>query len=423
VFDRFLSNPGDPVVKHNFVVNTLDGAFYSFAMSFVSLSTVMPVFIKNIGGSNVAVGLIPVIWTLGFNFPQVLIANYVRQKKYKKPLLIITALGQRLPWLLLGLLCWFFFNKNNTDLQLILFFACLLLAAIAGSINLPGWFDLVAKITPITLRGRLFASRSIIGAIFGILGGWIVKIVLDHYSYPVNFSILLFLAFIIMMISYSLLFLIKEKESNASINTLQNKEFFKRIPSLIIHQKNYRNFLIADSLLISSLMADAFYALYAIKKFSLSDAYAGAFTIIMMISVIFGNILFGYIADKFGHRINLMMAAGTSFSACMISLIAPSPILFYFVFVFSAFTATLLQLSRLTIIAEICAEEDRPTYIAITNLLTSPFILSGILGGLIANSFGYNYVFILAAFLSLSSFLWYLKKVKEPRILNLAIIT
>ena len=41
------------------------GAIFSLAMSFVSLQTVLPVFVKKIGGSNVAVGLIPVLWASG----------------------------------------------------------------------------------------------------------------------------------------------------------------------------------------------------------------------------------------------------------------------------------------------------------------------------------------------------------------------
>lgn len=418
MLERFLSYPKDPVIKRNFIANTYDGALYSFAMSFISLNTVMPVFVKNMGGSNIAVGLISVLFVLGFNIPQILVANYVRKVSFKKPLLIITALGQRIPWLLLALLCWFFFDRTSTDFQLVTFFICLILAAVAGSINLPGWFDLIAKVTPITLRGRLFASRSILGALLGILGGWIVKLVLDNYSYPVNFSILLFSAFFVMMISYSLLFFIQEKEPNSS-GEMHTREFFKRIPKLITENKNYRNFLIADAMLISSLMADAFYALNALKKFSLPDAYAGSFTIIIMSSVILGNILFGYLADNYGHKLNLMLGSGTSMAACVLAMLSPSIEAYFFVFVFSAFTVTLNQLSRLTIISEICKEEDRPTYIAVTNMLTSPFILSGLLGGIIANSFGYMYVFLLAAILAFISFIWYTFIVKEPRTINL----
>ena len=416
MFNWLAAYPEDQFIKRNFIANTFDGAIYTFAMSFISLSTVMPLFVKKIGGSNIAVGLIPVFWTIGFNFPQIFIANYVRKKAYKKPLLVVTALGQRLPWLLLGLFSWFLVENISQELQLILFFVCFALAALAGSVNLPGWFDLLAKVTPVKIRGRLFASRAIIGALLGILGGWITKIVLDNFSYPDSFTILFFLTFTAMMISYSLLFFIKETKPNPAKEEFHYKEYLKRIPSLIRENKNYRNYLIADAFLIASLMADAFFAINAIEKFSLSDAYAGTFTLIIMSSIILGNILFGYIGDKIGHKINMWIASSSMAAACLIALLAPSTEIYYLVFVFAAFTATLIQVSRISIIAEISSEDDRPTYVAITNMITSPFILLGIFGGWLASSFGYNYLFAFAGSLAVLSSILFSFKVKEPRL-------
>jgi MFS family permease len=412
-FDEYSE---EPYVKRNFFANTFDGALYSFAMSFVSLSTVMPVFVKNVTGSNIFVGLIPVLWTLGFNFPQILMANYVRRLPFKKPLLILTALGQRLPWLFLAIFSFLFIGEIPHWLQVSIFFILFILAAVCGSINLPGWFDLVAKVTPVRLRGRLFASRSLIGALLGITGGLTVKFVLDNYSFPQNFAILFLTAFVIMMISYALLFVIKETQPNSHKERIPYPEFFRRIPALLKSQKNYRNYLVADALLISSLMADAFYALNGIEKFSLNEASAGTFTIVMMGSTIIGNLLFGYIADRKGHKINLMLASLSAASAALVALFAPTVFTYYFVFVFAGFTITLIQMSRLTIIAELCAEEDRPSYVAITNMITSPFILFGLGGGWIANQFGYNTVFIIAGIFALSSTFWFGRKVIEPRI-------
>ena len=91
-----------PHVRWNFTLNVLDGAFFSFGLSFASAATVLPVFVQRLGGSDVAVGLIPVVWALGLNLPQLLIANHAQQVRSKKGLLLATALVQRLPWLLLA---------------------------------------------------------------------------------------------------------------------------------------------------------------------------------------------------------------------------------------------------------------------------------------------------------------------------------
>lgn len=407
--------PLDVTARRNFLANLFDGAIYSFGMSFISTSTVLPVLVKRLGGSNLVVGLVPVVWIIGFNFPQIIIANYAGSLTYKKPLLLKTAFIQRVPWLLLGLSTLFLVEKVNVDLALLIFFVGFASAAVAGSVNLPGWFDLISKLTPLNIRGRLFAYRTLLGSVMGIIGGWSVRMILDTFSFPLNFSLLFFLAFSLMMISYLFLLQLKEEEPSPYKVHQNYRIFIRQLPVIIKTQKNFRNFLIGDALLISALMADAFYTIAAIQRFHLSDGYAGQFLMVVMISMILGNIFFGYLADHVGHRLNLIWAALSIVGACLLALWSPSVAIYKLVFIFTAFTISLIQISRLTIIAELSGENERPTYIALTNLLTSPFILSGIIGGWLADRYDYNIVFILSAILAGMAALWFVVMVDEPR--------
>lgn len=405
----------DADVKRNFFLNVFDGAVFSFAMSFVSLQTVFPVLVKKVSGSDFAIGLIPVIWAAGFNFPQIFIANYVRKIGFKKPLMIKTALGQRLPWLLISILVFFFIEDMHPNVALIFLLASLGLAAIGGSLNLPGWFDLISKLTPVQLRGRLFAYRSVVGAVLGILGGAFVIIVLDSFSYPENYGILFLTTFIVMMISYVFLFFIKEEKPNPPQQLFSQMEFYRRLFSILKREKNFRNFLVFDSLMMLANMSHAFFAVYAIEKFSLPESYAGTFTIVMMTSMIIGSLYFGYVADRYGHRINLIWASAFTGFASLVALFSPYVQLYYLVFVGASLNLTVLMVSRLTIIAEICSEDDRPTYVALMNMVTAPFILSGMFGGIIVNVLGFNTLFLTAAIISVASLLWLILKVIEPR--------
>jgi MFS family permease len=405
-------------VRFNFTCNLFDGALYVFAMSLISMVTVFPVLIKNIGGSNLTVGLIPVVWIIGFNFPQILIANYASKQPYKKPLMLKTAFIQRLPWLGLSMVIYFLVTKVSHTVGLLLIFSGLGLAAISGSANLPGWFDLVAKVTPLELRGRLFAYRFILGALLGVAGGAIVSYVLDNLNFPHNFSLLFLLAFLITMVSYIFLLNIREEEANQSPDRLHRGQYVKKLKEILKTEKVFRNFIIADALLISALMADAFYAVNAMEKFSLSTGYAGRFTMVMMISMVFGNFVFGHLADRIGHKLNLTFAGIFTLSICLIAILAKSVVLYYLVFVGTALTISLIHVSRLAIIAELCIEENRPIYIALTNMITSPFILLGLAGGFLADRFGYDVVFFIAGIFAMISTLWWLIKVPEPRKTN-----
>lgn len=402
-------------VHWNYLVNMFDGALFAFALSFVSLVTVLPVFVKRLGGSNVELGLILVIWVIGFNIPQILIANHARGYPYKKTLLIRTAIVQRLPWLFLGILAFFLVEKVPGLLARVLFFLCFALAAIGGSLNLPGWFDLIAKVIPVTLRGRLFAMRSIFGAALGIGGGWLVHRILDTVPYPSSFGLLFIIAFATMMISYIFLVSIKEEVPNPPKERWQYGEFFRQLQQILRQEKNYRNFLVADALLITAMMANTFFTVHALQRFALTDAHAGKFTMAIMISMIFSSPVFGALADKAGHKLNLILAGGFTTLACITALLAGHLTLYYLVFICIAFTNGIIQVSRLSIIAELCSEEDRPTYVALTNLITAPFVLTGILGGWFADRFGYSVVFVISGVMALGAIVWMWNMVREPR--------
>ncbi len=404
----------------NFLANVADGALYSLAMSLVSQQAVLPLFVKNIGGGNVAIGLIPVIYTLGFNFPQVFIASRVQRLPRKKALLLRTAMGQRIPWLLLSIFSVLLVERLSVGAALATFLALYGLAAVGGSLNLPVWFDLIAKLTPVQSRGRLFAARTIGGAALGIAGGGVVTLVLGGVQFPQNYGLLLFLSFVVTMVSYGFLLSLKEETDSETTQEGRDWRSVFSAGSLLRTDRNFRNYLVADALLIASSMANAFFAVHAIEKFSLSDAFAGTVTVAMMASMIGGSLVFGHLADRYGHKINLVLAAGATIVACGTALVAPSPGWYLVAFAGSAAAVAVAMISRLPLIAELAPEASRASSVALANLVTSPFVLFGVLAGWMANQFGYPAVFLTAGLMALFELVWLMLRVREPRPLVLA---
>lgn len=402
-------------LRQNFIANVLDGAFFAFGLAFVSQQTVLPVFVHQIGGGNVAIGLIPVFWMLGFNLPQIFIAGHAQKLPAKKRLLLKTAFGQRLPWLLLGLLTLLVIPHVNAPVRLLGFFLLYGAAAAGGSFNLPVWFDMLAKMTPVALRGRLFAARLILGGLLGIVAGILVKRILDSYSFPASFALLFFLCFTMMMVSYYQLTILREPRGKRVEAEIHAGTLLRSLPQLLRRERNYRNFIIADALQYLAWMANAFFTVHALKKFTLTDSAAGTFTAIMMGSTILGNLAFGFLADHFGQRLNLILCALMMALACTLALLVDTLFLYNLVFVASAFALSLIQISRLPMIAELCREDERPTYVALASLFSSPFILAGTAGGWVADHFGYNPVFVFAGLCALAAAIWLAVVVQEPR--------
>jgi hypothetical protein len=88
---------------------------------------------------------------------------------------------------------------------------------------------------------------------------------------------------------------------------------------------------------------------------------------------------------------------------------------YYAVFVLAALTVSLRAISQLPFIAELCGEQNRPTHVALVNVLTTPFVLFGLLAGWLANVAGYGAVFSVALGVGLLSSIWLAASVREPR--------
>ena len=91
-------------LRWNFVVNLLDITFIMFGLNLVSQSTIMPLLVSELTPSRVAIGLIPAVYSLGYLLPQLLTANFAESLPLKKPfVMLLGGLGERVPYLLIGL--------------------------------------------------------------------------------------------------------------------------------------------------------------------------------------------------------------------------------------------------------------------------------------------------------------------------------
>jgi MFS family permease len=76
--------------------------------------------------------------------------------------------------------------------------------------------------------------------------------------------------------------------------------------------------------------------------------------------------------------------------------------------------------SRMNIILEFCAPEDRPTYIGLTNSLLAPAMLAPVIGGWLVTWIGYRGMFAVATAISLLGGALLALWVREPRSIGMA---
>ena len=403
-------------LRSNLRAHIMDGALFGFAMSLVSFNTILPVFIQQVGGGVVAIGSVPVLWTIGLNFPQVIFIRLIHSGGPIKPSVLRYGLLHRCSFFLLGMVTFFVVPHISSTASVPLLLVLLFFTAVGGSLGIPAWFHLFTKTTPMKLRGRLQGVRQLLSSSLGILGGTIVTFVLSVFPFPENFALLFIIAFSLTMMSYRYLHKLNEPSTETlnhsvgpSISILADGR------AIILRDKNFRNFLLADAFTLMAMSASAFYAVFAIEQFNLPASYAGTFTVIVMAGMVVGNIVFGFLADSFGHKRNLMLLAGASAAGSIVAMSATNILVYGLTFFFMAWTLSLQGISRLSFVAELCTERDRPMYIALTNTVTAPTVAIGILFGWLARVFGFHAMFASAVCIGVLATAWFYFFVSDPR--------
>ena len=94
-------------LRHNVTVNLLDGAFFGLGWGFGSIGTIVPLFVSRMTNSALLIGLIPAIHAVGWQLPQLFMANSVSRLRRYKPMVMLMTINERLPYLGLALVAWF----------------------------------------------------------------------------------------------------------------------------------------------------------------------------------------------------------------------------------------------------------------------------------------------------------------------------
>jgi MFS family permease len=383
--------------RWNFSVNLLDIAFIMFGLNLVSQATIMPVLVSQLTTSKVAIGLIPAIYSLGYLLPQLLTASFAERLLYKKPfVMLLGGLGERGPFLLIGLAVWGLAGPAPAA-ALVAFFLLLAISAISNGVATPAWYDLIAKVIPVHKRGLWSGVANSLGAFLGIAGAALAGGILAGWPFPQNFGLCFVLAFAAMVVSWAGLALNREPASPSVKPHTGLGHYLRQLPGVLRRDGNYVRFLISRSVGNLGGMAAGFFMVYAVERFALGGAEVGTLTAVLVGSQAVMNLAWGAVGDRVGHKTVL---CGTAFSMGLATLAlwaASSPPWLWATFILLGVSMAGDSVSSMNIILEFCAPEDRPTYIGLTNTLLAPAkTLAPLLGGWLATWAGYQEMFVVA---------------------------
>jgi MFS family permease len=305
-------------LRYNVTVNLLDGASFGFGMGFSSFSTFIPIFLSRMTSSAILFGLVPSIHNTGWMLPQLLTAGWVARMRRYKPAVLLMTIHERLPFLGLAVLAWFLPGVSK-QAAVVLTFAFLAWQGLGAGFTANPWTSFIAKIIPPELRGTFFGAQASAANVLISVGSILAGILLTRVSDRYNFTLLFLLTFACMIASWIFLALTREPEDLEKFVPVKQPPFWRGSRTVLRQDANFRWFLVARIFSQVALAGFAFYIIYCVRRFNMSDLTAGILTATLTVAQIVANPLMGWVGDRWGHRRVMVVGAASAALSCLLA--------------------------------------------------------------------------------------------------------
>lgn len=402
-------------LRYNVIAGLVDGGFFGVAIGFASFSTILPLFVASMTDSATLIGLVPAIHSAGWLLPQLFTANYTAQLRRYKPTVLRITIHERIPFLGFAIVA-LLLPRIGLQAGLIFTFILLTWQGLGGGFTANPWTSMISKIIPPESRGTFFGTQAAVANLF-ISGAAVgAGYLLDGLDSPFDFTACFLIASAFFVLSWFALALTREPADYDKVVEETPLPLWRGAGQILKRDKNFNWFLSARILSQFATMGFAFYIVYALRRFQMDEVTAGYLTATLTITQTIANAGMGWLGDRVGHRLMLILGAAGATLSSFLAWIAPSLAWFFPIFVLAGFANVSIWTNGMTMTVDFSGEADRPFYIGLAQTLTAPAtILAPLIGGWIADTQGFVSTFALSTVLSIvmMGILYFL--VKEPR--------
>jgi MFS family permease len=379
--------------RRNLIANVSDGVVWQFGMAFISVQAILPVYVSRLTPSEVLIGLIPAIFELGWYLPQLFVAQYVTRLARTKPMVLVLGGAERLSILAIALVA-VFAEQASPAALLWLFFGLHTLRSLFGGILGNGWQEMIARIFPPRKRGLYFGTTFALGGVVGLIGAAGAREVLAGSAFPVNFGWSFLIGFSATAASWICLTFTREPSVAPAEAALSGRDYWRSIPVIWRQDHNFRRYIISRLVASFGNMATGFYAVAAVRRFDLGDEQAAVFSALLFGSAVVANPAWGWLGDRFGHKLTLELSGVLLLASLGCVLAAPSVLFYYLAFAVLGASNSGNIIATLAVTMEFAPPAQRPVYIGLAHTLRAPVIgLAPLLGGWLAGRFDYPAMF------------------------------
>lgn len=367
-----LKHPIDRYFARNTASITTVELFWGLAIPVLFESTFLQVFLKEIGASNLTVGLIPAILSIGIMLFSLMSAYLTSHLEKKKMWVVLTHAAASLPLILFGALSVY----TEAQYRVGLFLLCYSVFAMMLGLTMPMWQNFTVMIFS---PGKAIKGLSIMFTVqitTRLIGGLIVFKSVERYSFSIESAAVIFIAAGFLCFAGSFFFIpVKESAGNIPFEA-KNRHNFKTLlesGKSIIHNRNYMIYLLSSVEIYATTTVIAFYANYAVEWRGIDkSAAAGLFVSFIYLAGILINILVGWMG-LFKLKTKFIIARSAALCGTVMILLSSSLPHFLAASFIIGISRGINQSAHVHAVKKLSGLHDATDYFAISLLLVFPF--------------------------------------------------
>jgi MFS family permease len=385
------------------------------AFSLVSVRAYLPMYLSTLTQSSLIIGLVPTIQMLGMMIPSMLVSHLIERQPRLRAWQIGTMLLERTPLILIGV--WILLAEGLSPRATLAGILVLwTLYAFFGGTATAIWFNLVARVVPPTLRGRLHGLGGGIAAVLGIAIAGLARQLFDRLGAQRGYGVGFIIAGAIIWLGSWAFLAVQESPESHPVRHTSLGTFLRALPAVLRQDHTFAWFLLSRSLWIASASAATFYTLFAITRFGLEPRQVVGLAVAAASGSALGSFGGGYLADRRGNRVVLLLSSAALAMGTTLVAIGWHSAVVVLAMAADGMVQSTGMIGGQNLPIELAPHDQVPRYLAANSTLLGParVVAPMLAGGLIA-IMGYQPVFVLAAVLGVLSGMVLLWRVPEPR--------
>lgn len=406
-------------LKRNYIGNYLHGMLGMTGFRLINAPTFLPAYLHMISGSNTVVGLGLALQQVGSVISPIFGATQIEHRTKVMPAAVWMGGLARVQIVGMALAGWFMSGQPLIVTMMVLMF---LFGLFMGTQRVVFGL-LMAKVIPLSRRGRLQAWRNATGGLIAALLAWaagkyLIQGNVFGNGYATTFALA---AFLTSMGLWALQILLKEPEPPNLPAQARFRDRVKDFPRLIMSDPGYAWFLVVQMLATASRIATPFYIIYVSSSMQLDGKTLGLLSLAFLGADTLSNLVWGYLGDKTGFRLVLVFSLVFWIAATALLMLNHAPWAVFLSFFGLGAAQSGYMMAAQTMILEFGSRAEMPMRIAISSTAEGIMASLGpLVGGFVADHYGYNIVFGASIGFLVVGLIALLTVVKEPRTARLA---